>query len=167
MRYRATAEFEVEANKLYELLIDPTVTAGRFESAGDRDVAEESRREDADGLTMTTTRRSMADLPAFARRLVPASGTVHQVDVWRSADSSGSRTGTSVTTTSAAPVTMRSDLELTALEVGRCRYAVEGAVTVKLPLIGGRLAKWAASDVERRLRAELAYLSQHVVDTGG
>ncbi len=97
-----------------------------------------SRQEGLDGSVVIVTSRALPDgVPGFLERFLPRDGRAVQTDSWGPARPDGVRSGTWQADIPGAPAqvsgTMR--LEPTA---GGCTYLIDGTVTVKVPIIGGK-----------------------------
>ena len=56
-----------------------------------------------------------------------------------------------------APVHVSGVMRIEPTTTGGTRHTVDGKLDVKIPLIGGRVAKWAESPSQQRLDAEYTF----------
>lgn len=100
-------------------------------------------------LAMTTER-----VPDVARRFVGGTVTVREEQSWSAPAADGSRTGTMNLVVAGTPATFTADLSLSPQGEDSSRVQIDGDLTVKVPLLGGKLEKTAVPYVSKVLRAE-------------
>ena len=100
-------------------------------------------------LAMTTER-----VPDVARRFVGGTVTVREEQSWSAPAADGSRTGTMNLVVAGTPATFTADLSLSPQGEDASRVQIDGDLTVKVPLLGGKLEKTAVPYVSKVLRAE-------------
>ncbi len=156
MELSGSQVYPVPVDAAIALFADRDATVAKYTSMGHRDVAIlESPRAD-DELRVVSTRVVDVDLPGFARKALKPTNTMVQTDEWRRA-ADGSWSGTFDAEVKGSPVRIAGRMTL-APEGGGCRHDVTIDLTVKIPLIGGKIADWAAkNDVRRTLDAEFAF----------
>lgn len=94
----------------------------------------------ADGGAVVVAKRPVPDaIPAALAKLVPKGTRATQTDTWGPAQPDGGRRGTWTVTSPGLPVQLGGDVRLEPAGDGRCRFVVDGAVSVKIPVVGGRL----------------------------
>lgn len=123
------------------------------------------RQDQADGgVELTIVRSGPTDrLPDMARKVVGENLNIEQVERWDAPAPDGSRTGTTTITVPAAKATAKGTLRLSAVAEGS-EYAVDGTLSVKIPLVGSKLAAKAepmvGKVVNRQARALTAWIEQ-------
>lgn len=108
------------------------------------------------GLRLVTRRRLPDGGPSFLRRLAPADGTVVQTDTW-GPERDGVRSGTWEVVFAGAPASIGGQARVEPAGVG-ARWVVEGAVTVRVPLVGGRAEAYLAPLVEKLVATQAEVL---------
>ena len=99
------------------------------------------------GLQLRTSRRLPEGVPGFLQRFTPPDGTVVQTDTWQ-APLGDARAGSWSVTFPGSPAVLegRTTVEPAA---GGCRWTVSGTVTVRVPLLGGRIEGFVAPLLEK------------------
>jgi hypothetical protein len=107
------------------------------------------REERADGgLTLVVSRELPAGVPGFLERFLPQDGRVVQTDDWGPDDGGGTRSGTWSVDIPGAPARLGGTMRLEPTTSGS-RYLIDGEVTVKVPLVGGKAERFIAGMVEK------------------
>jgi hypothetical protein len=113
------------------------------------EVIEEERG--PDGSVRLVTRQSTAvELPAFARKLIPANTAVTQVYDW-GPPADGHYRGTWSAAARGAPVSIGGPTELRPDAGGGCVHVYGGEVKASVPVVGGRLESFALDNLRRDL----------------
>ncbi|UVY82461.1 DUF2505 domain-containing protein [Brachybacterium sp. NBEC-018] len=100
-------------------------------------------------IAMTTEK-----VPDVARRFVGATVTIREEQVWSAPGADGARTGTMSIDVAGTPATFTAALALTPQGEATSQVVIDGDLTVKVPLLGGKLEKTAVPYVSKVLRAE-------------
>ncbi len=138
------------------MLADSQATVEKYEELGNREVKVVECRHDGPTLRVTSTRIVDVDLPSFAKRVLKPTNSMTQTDEWHEA-ADGGWDGTFDVEVKGAPVHISGTARLTPSD-GSCRHDVTILVTVKVPLVGGKIADWAAkNDVQRTLDGEFDF----------
>ena len=106
------------------------------------------------GVLLVVSRELPAGVPGFLERLLPRDGRAVQTDDWGPERPDGSRHGTWRADIPGAPAEVSGSMRLEPAGSG-CTYVIEGTVSVKVPLIGGRAEKFIR-DMIGRLTAKEA-----------
>ena len=107
-----------------------------------------SREETPDGaVTLVVSRELPAGVPGFLERFLPKDGRVTQTDEW-GPDVDGTRSGRWKVEIPGAPAQLGGTMALTPTPTGS-RYVIDGEVSVKVPLIGGKAEGFIAGMVEK------------------
>ncbi len=97
----------------------------------------------ADGSVQLVVSRRLPDgVPGFLQAFLPRDGRVVQTDTW-GAEQVGTRRGTWQADLPGAPARIGGTMRLEPTAAGT-RYTIEGEVTVKVPLIGGKAEAFVA-----------------------
>lgn len=94
------------------------------------------------GVTLAMSRALPEGTPGFLQRFLPSDGRVVQTDTW-GPDQAGVRRGTWRADLPGAPIEITGTMQLEPTPSGT-RYRIEGAVKVKVPLIGGKAERFVA-----------------------
>jgi hypothetical protein len=138
------------------LLRDPDATAAKYSSQGHQQVEVLECTERDGGIHIVSSRVVTVDLPGFAKKVLKPTNTMRQTDDWMPA-SDGSWAGKFDVVVSGAPLHLSGTMALRA-DADTTTHEVAIDVQVKVPLIGGKIADWAAkNDVRRALEAEFDY----------
>jgi hypothetical protein len=156
MGFGGNHHFSADVEDVFAHLCDDDAIRDRYESAGDSEVEVLENQSDGDGWVIRSRRAVTVDLPGFAAKVLKPTNTMLQVDRWSAADSQGARTGTFAIEVDGAPVEVSGTIDLETDGDG-CRQTVVGELRVKVPLIGGKIAKWAQGDSQERLEQEFAH----------
>ncbi len=156
MEVNGTHTYTAGLPAVLAMLSDPEATAAKYEGMGHRDVQILECEQDDGRLRIVTSRVVDVDLPGFAKKVLKPTNTMQQTDEWRAAPDGG-WDGTFAVEVRGTPVHLSGRMRLTPGD-GSCTHDVTIDVTVKVPLVGGRIADWAAkNDVRRTLDAEFAF----------
>lgn len=94
------------------------------------------------GVTLAVSRALPDGAPGFLQRFLPSDGRVVQTDTW-GPDQAGVRHGTWRADLPGAPAEISGTMRLEPA-AGATRYSIEGAVKVRVPLIGGKAERFLA-----------------------
>jgi Protein of unknown function (DUF2505) len=158
--------YQAPVDRVLAMLSDPEALTAMYESMGHRDV--EILECDRQGplLRFRSSRVVDVDLPGFAKKVLKPTNTMLETDEWREAPD-GAWNGTFDVDVKGAPVHISGTMRLTP-ESGSCTHDLTISVAVKVPLIGGRIADWAANnDVRRTLEGEFAFGDKWLADHPG
>lgn len=108
------------------------------------------------GVRLVTRRRLPEGVPSFLTRFAAPGSAVTQTDVW-GPDQGGVRRGTWSVDLAGAPATLGGALLLEPTGTG-CRWGVDGEVTVRVPLVGGRAESFLAPLLERLVATQAEVL---------
>lgn len=106
-------------------------------------------------FTVTTELQMPTDrVPDIARRFVGKSVTIRETQQWQAPEADGSRRGTIRFDVAGTPATMTGDTQLTGDGGAGSTLTVDGELTVKIPLVGGKIEQAAMPYVSKVLRRE-------------
>jgi hypothetical protein len=163
MDVKGTHTYQVPIEAVLAMLRDPDATVAKYESMGHRDVTVIDCAGDDTQLRVESSRVVDVDLPGFAKKVLKPTNTMRQVDEW-TATGDGGWDGTFDVDVHGAPIHLSGTMRLTPGS-GSCTEAITIAVAVKVPLIGGKIADWAAkNDVQRSLDGEFAFNERWLAD---
>jgi hypothetical protein len=160
--YAATPEV------VFGLMTSPEVMVAKYLALGHQDVKIVEHTERV-GITSIRSRRGVpVDAPGFARRFFDPVTVVDQHDEWDPPLPDGTRWGIWQVSARGVPVTAGGQLRLGPTPDGR-RTVVEvtGEVNCPMPIVGGRIASFVGSEVERRAAEESAFLDGYLRELKG
>lgn len=120
-----------------------------------------SREQTADGgVTVVVSRELPAGVPGFLQKFLPKDARVVETHVWGPQEG-GSRRGTWTADIAGAPARLGGTMSLTGTP-GGTRHVIEGEVTVKVPLVGGKAESFIAEMVQKLAAKEAQLLTELV-----
>ena len=150
---RVSHVFDADVATVFALMSDPGFLERKYDALGARDIRVESV-DDRDGAPRIVTRRTVTvDLPGFAKKVMQPTNALVQTDDWAPEAADGSRVCTYLVELQGVPSRIQGTVTLRG-EHGRTRQDVEARVTVSVPLLGGRLERFAVGNAERQLQEE-------------
>jgi hypothetical protein len=148
--------YDAPIESVLSMLRNPDATVAKYEGMGHREVEILACEGNDERLRIESSRVVDVDLPGFARRVLKPTNTMRQVDEWH-ATADGGWDGTFDVEVRGAPLHLSGTMRLTP-GPGTCTEDITVAIAVKVPLIGGKIADWAAkNDVQRSLDGEFAF----------
>lgn len=156
--------YAAPADAVIDMYADPDAAVARYEAMGHRDIEVLECRRTDESLRVRTSRVVDVDLPGFARKVLAPTNTMIQTDEWSRADD-GTWDGAVDVEVKGAPVRMSASMRLVPGGEESTMH-VTVSMSVKVPLVGGRIAEWAGkNDVPRTMAAEFdagdAWLAGH------
>lgn len=153
-KFTATHTFDAPIEAVWAMFSDPDSHVEKFTSMGHRDleVLESSRTDDH--LHVVISRVVEVELPGFASKVLQPVNTVVSTDDWYRRDD-GTLGGGFKLETKGAPVQIVGTTSCRA-DGDRSAYEVVLDVSVKVPIIGGKIADWAKGDINKQLEMEFA-----------
>jgi hypothetical protein len=156
MGFSGSRTYEADIAETFAFLCDADNATARYESAGDREIEVVRAQADGEGFVLECRRVVEVDLPGFAKKVLKPTNTVTQIDTWGQPESDGSRSGTYEVSIDGAPVSTTGSMTLEP-DGDRCVHQISGEITVKIPIVGGRIAKWAEGTARDSLDHELDF----------
>lgn len=162
VRSQTTCDGDVDA--VFRLLTDERWVQRKRDALHDDSRVVRREQLPDGGVTLVVSRALPDGVPGFLERFLPADGRVTQIDQWGPAEG-GTRRGRWAVELAGAPATLAGTL-LVEPAPGGSRYVVAGAVTVKVPVIGGRAEGFLAGMVEKLAAKEGALLRSCLPPSG-
>lgn len=134
--------YDADVETVYTLISDPDFMTRKYTAVGARDVAVDRAETDDGGCELVTKRTVTVDLPGFAKRVMQPSNTAVQTENWAAADELGNRVCTYHVEVQGMPSKVTGSLTLSA-DAGGTKQVIDAEVKVSIPLLGGRLEKFA------------------------
>jgi hypothetical protein len=166
MEFKGSHTYAAPLDDVVAMLRDRDATRDKYERMGHRDVEISDCSGDTAAWQITSTRVVDVDLPGFAKRVLKPTNAMTQREQWHRSTDGGGWDGTFDVEVKGAPIHLSGTMRLVQGADGTTTHDVVMHVDVKVPLIGGKIADWAAkNDVRRTLDAEFAfgdnYLAEH------
>lgn len=147
--------------RVFDVLTSREWAAAKAQRFGDGSTVVRHEQRPDGGVVVAVSRELPAGAPGFVQRLLPDDARVVQTDTWSPADGDGTRSGTWTVEIAGAPARLGGAMRL-APATGGTAYELEGAATVSVPLVGGRVESYVA-DMAGRLAAEEGELLREIV----
>jgi hypothetical protein len=157
-QHTLTFQYDQPPEKVLALILDPDFLAERSRAMGEIDVQVTARR-DGDRVVVVNQRSVKRDLPSFAAKLFSPVNQVTQTEQWTT--TGDTKRGSYKLEVKGAPVTMNAQLELRPQGSGT-EYRVTYDITVKVPLIGGKLESYTLEQTKAGARKELEYTAERL-----
>jgi len=155
MRMQVSHHFDADVDRVFALMSDPEFILRKYTDAGATEIQVDSDHRD-EAPTVVSRRKMTVDLPGFAKKVMQPTNTVIQTDDWQSADGSGRRVCRYKVEVQGVPSRIDGTVTLTPDGDGT-RQDVEADVKVSIPLLGGRLEKFAVDSGQKALADEAAF----------
>lgn len=154
MEVSRSHEFSAPFDDVWAMLQAAEAHVAKYEHMGHRDVEVIEHTGDDDQFRIVVRRQVEIDLPGFAKKVMSPSNTVTTTDEWRRT-AADTAEGTQTVDTSGAPIKVAATTRLRRTG-DATTYDVDITVDVKVPLIGGKLGKWAGGMVAAQLEQDFA-----------
>jgi uncharacterized protein YndB with AHSA1/START domain len=160
MRLKVTHHFDADVESVFALMSDPEFCMRKYADAGATDIRVDSDQRQ-DGPTLVSRRKVTVDLPGFAKKVMQPANTVQQTDEWAPADGNGGRVCRYKVEVQGVPSRIDGTVTLTP-EDGGTRQVVEAEVKVSIPLLGGKLEKFAVDNAVKALDHEAEFTAKEL-----
>lgn len=157
-----TFRYETPPAEVLALLLDSDFVAERSRAMGEVDIQVTARRT-GDQVTIVNARNVKRELPSFARKLFSPTNHVTQTESWQVGGEVS--TGSFEIAVKGAPVTVRARFELRP-DGGGSEFKISYDVTVRVPLIGGKLETYTLEQTIAGARKELEYNAERLRGRG-
>jgi hypothetical protein len=155
-RMQVSHHFDADVETVYALICDPDFLERKYADQGATEISIEKSGDDASGCHLVTRRRVTVDLPGFAKKVMQPTNTVEHVEDWAAAEADGSRVCTYTIEVQGVPSRISGTVTLVP-DGGGARQDVAADVKVSIPLLGGRLEKFAVESGTKVLEEEAAF----------
>lgn len=155
MRMTVTHRFDADVETVYALMTDQDFLVRKYADQGATDIQVDSDLRESTP-TIVSRRKVTVDLPGFARKVMTPTNTVVQTDEWASADDTGRRVCRYRVEVQGVPSRIDGTVTLSPDGAGT-RQDIVAEVKVSIPLLGGRLEKFAVDSGIKTLEQEAAF----------
>ena len=152
-------KYNAPFDKVFALLTDPKWLEARCIALGELSASVKVKKRSG-GVGVTMSRRVRRDLPSLVAKVMSPEADLAFEETW-SAETDGGRSGTLTMDAIGQPVQMTAEFELFPASKG-CVYRITHKCKSTVPLIGGVVAKFAQSQVEKGCADEFAYLVEYL-----
>lgn len=161
MKLTARNRFDADVERVFAALSDPDRLAAMNTAIGATDCAVVSQDDRGGAPWLVTSRRVTVDLPGFARKVMQPTNTVVQTDDWSASEPDGSRTCRYRVEVKGVPSRIDGTMTLRPDGDG-CVQQIDAEVKVSIPLLGGRLEKFAVESGRKEIAAQADWLTGHL-----
>jgi hypothetical protein len=166
MRFAYDMLFDADPERVFALALDREYLVGRCAATGSEPLELSVEGTPESGAVVRLRRRIPMLLPAFAAPFAPQGVVVRHVETWTPPDAGGVRTASLTGQMEGAPGSLTGWLRI-AQEPAGTRYAIRGDIDVPVPLLGGRLARYAAEQMRLGLHAEEEFTRRWLAERAG
>lgn len=164
MKRRASHPLPVPASTVWTMVRDVDSHLAKAALAGHRDLEVLAHDLADDHVHVEMKRTVSIELPGFARKVMEPTQRVRTIDDWYDRGD-GTYGGTFTTDVRGAPFELNGVTHVEPDGDDACTYTLEIEVKVKVPVIGRKLERWSADDVDRQIADEFAaadaWLAEH------
>jgi hypothetical protein len=150
-------KFSAPVDKAYALLTDPKWLEARCLALGELSAACKTKK--TPSMVVTMKRRVRRELNAVISKVLNPESDIELVEEWTVAKDR--RSGTFTLQVVGKPVTVTAEFEL-APEGKSCIYRIQHDAQVRVPMIGGVIAKFVLGQTEEGCADELDYLADYL-----
>jgi Protein of unknown function (DUF2505) len=156
MRMHLEQHYDADVETVFGLLTDAAYVTRMYLAIGGTDVAVDNSEQAHGACELVVKRTVTVDLPGFAKRVMQPSNTTVQTETWAAADDLGNRVCTYTVEVQGIPSRIAGNTTLSA-HAGGTKQEIRAEVKVSIPLIGGRLEKFAVETGTKDLAAQAAF----------
>ncbi|HVS69564.1 MAG TPA: DUF2505 domain-containing protein [Mycobacteriales bacterium] len=166
VKVRIEHDYAADVETVYGLISDPGFIERKYVALGGRDVAVDRSETDDGGCEVVTRRTVTIDLPGFASKVLTPSQSPVQIETWAAATSSGERVCTYTVEAPGTPSRIQGVHRLTPTASG-CHHTIDIDAKVNVPLIGGKIEKFAAEQGRTDIKAQFVYTDEELAKPRG
>lgn len=153
--YRSTSTYP--ADEVYATMVDPEYLESRLSRLGGRDAALLEHHADTESARYRLRHGMDAkDLPSMVRNVLPGDVVIERTESW-TRKSAGHYHGEVEVLIKGTPASAAGGMRLRDLDGAESELLVRADVTVKVPLLGGRIEGVIAEQVQNLLGAETQF----------
>ena len=161
MQLEGTHDYAAPLDDVLAMLRNEKATVAKYESMGHRDVVLLECEGDDTSLKIVTSRMVDVDLPGFAKKVMQPTNTVVQTDEWAPGTADGKRVCNYRVEVQGVPSRIDGTVTLSP-EGSGTRQDVVAEVKVSIPLLGGKLEKFAVDNGVRSLEQEAVFTAKEL-----
>lgn len=165
MQIRQTHTYAAAPDAVIAVLTNPDTVKAKYEALGHRDVEILERTEEAGAISVRSHRLVPLDVPSFAKKVLPATNSVIQVDSWGAPDAAGVRSGHFTVEAKGVPVKVGGKLHLAPGSDGGSVNEIDATIECKIPFIGGKIADFVGGDARKAITHEEVFTKEVLGET--
>lgn len=159
MKMTVSHHFDADVETVFGLMSDPDFMRRKYDALGATDISIDGSDAGDASPRHVISRKVTVDLPGFARRVMQPTNTVVQTDTWSPAGGDGSRVCRYTVEVKGVPSRIDGTVTLVA-DGGGTRQDVAAEVKVSIPLLGGKLERFAVDSGLQQVRQEAEFTQQ-------
>jgi hypothetical protein len=165
-RIRIEHDYAADVEVVFALISDPEYIERKYVALGGRDVSVE-RDDSGDGGCKVVTKRTVTiELPGFASKVLTPSQSPIQIENWLPANAAGERVCNYTVEAPGTPSRILGTHKLTPTASG-CHHTIDIDAKVNIPLIGGKIEKFAAEQGRADIEAQFAHTDAELAEARG
>lgn len=154
MKLVKTHTFDAPIADCWKMFSNPDAHIAKFEGMGHHGVTVVEKKKTKKNLNLTVTREVDVDgIPGFAKKFVKPRNTVVSIDEWND-NGDGTCGGTFSIDTKGVPMQLTGETSVEPTGDGQSLYTVVLHLSVKVPLVGGKLADFGKGIALKQLDEE-------------
>jgi len=157
MKMQIDHHYDADVETVYALISDPDFIERKYVALGGRDVAVDRSELDDGGAEVVTKRTVTVDLPGFAKKVLTPSQSTIQHETWSQAQGEGERLCSYFVEVQGAPSRIEGKHRLSPASGGGTDHHLDIEVKVSIPLIGGKIEKFAGETGRVDLAAQFEF----------
>jgi len=152
-------EFNGTPEEVFAMFCDAASHVAKFESFGAENI--EILNQSGDGISeeflLEVAQDVTLDLPGFAKKMFSPTNRVTSIDKWRD-NGDGTYGGGYIVNTPGVPISVEGTTALLPIDghPDYTNFSVAVEIEVNVPVVGGKLAKWAKGNVEENMNDQFA-----------
>ena len=154
-RMHVTHHYDADVETVYRLISEPSFIERKYADQGATDISVESGEVDG-AVHNVITRKMTIDLPGFAKKVMSPTNTLVQTEQWSVPDADGRRVCAYTVEVQGVPSRIQGTVTL-APQAGGTDQDIEADVKVSVPLLGGKLEKFAIDNGTKALADEAVF----------
>jgi hypothetical protein len=166
VKIRIEHDYAADVETVFALISDPGFVERKYVALGGRDVAVDRSDADDGGCEVVTKRTVTIELPGFASKVLAPSQSPVQIETWAAATSSGERLCRYTVEAPGTPSRIEGVHRLAPTASG-CHHTIDIDAKVNIPLIGGKIEKFAAEQGRADINAQFAYTDEELAKPHG
>ncbi|HVX68415.1 MAG TPA: DUF2505 domain-containing protein [Mycobacteriales bacterium] len=155
-KIRIEHDYAADVETVYALISDPEYVERKYVALGGRDVSVDRSETDDGGCKVVTKRTITVDLPGFASKVLTPTQSPIQAETWLPAGAAGERACNYTVEAPGTPSRIVGTHRLTPTASG-CHHTIDIDAKVNIPLIGGKIEKFAAEQGRADIEAQFAH----------
>ena len=148
-------KYTTDVDAVFEHFVDPAFVKARAEAIGARNVTATVKKE-GDKTVITVQREIRSDAPSALKKFIPEWSPSTQTETWKGKPG-GPYLGRATVEVKGVPVAVRSRMKLATGKEGGSVMMIETETKSSVPLVGGKLASFAAKTAEETLKSEYRF----------